>query len=290
MVLALQNGFSQTKIKLANNTSYTISAAYVKYVDEVSGWTSYGWWNINAGGSKIIDLGNYNYTNVYIYGFYKNTGWGSGNYQFCVDFKNAFNIENADKECSYSKRQFDEFKIVAGKVNIWNFNPKKNEIVNNNSNQNVNNSSVKNLNQQQINEFVTRHNYWRHQVNSPNIVWSETLAQYAYEWAKHLSDNNLFEHRSQNKYGENIFMCSTCSAKTYSPSQVVDDWASEKSQYNGETISNSNFSAFGHYTQLIWCETTQVGCAMVQDKSGNMVVVCNYAPPGNMIGKTPVCD
>jgi uncharacterized membrane protein len=131
------SALSQTKLKLVNNTSQTISAAYAKYQGEETGWTSYGWWNINAGGSKIIDLGNYNYTNLYVYGFYKNTGWGSGSYQFCVDFKNAFNIENADKECNYSKRQFDEFKIVAGKVNTWNFNPKSNVNSNNNSNKNV---------------------------------------------------------------------------------------------------------------------------------------------------------
>lgn len=127
--------FSQTKIKLQNNTSAIISAAYAKYLDDGSGWTSYGWWNINPGESKIIDLANYNYTNVYIYGFYKSTNWGSGNYQFCVDYKKAFTFTNADNDCDYTKKTFSEFKITLGKINTWNFNPSKNTTVNNNSNQ-----------------------------------------------------------------------------------------------------------------------------------------------------------
>jgi uncharacterized protein YkwD len=290
IAFSIQKGYSQTKLKLVNNTAQTISAAYANYADDGSGWTSRGWWNINAGGSKIIDLGNYSYINVYVYGFYKNTGWGSGNYQFCVDFKNAFTIPNSDQTCNFVKRQFSEVKIVTGKINTWNFNPKSNAKPNNNSNTTVSNQTSTNLSQQQINEFVNRHNYWRYKVNSPKIVWSETLAQFAYQWAKYLADNNLFEHRNQDKYGENIFQCTSCTAQTYSPSKVVDEWASEKALYNGEIIDNSNYSSFGHYTQLIWCQTTQVGCAMVQSQNGSMVVVCNYNPGGNIIGYLPTCQ
>jgi uncharacterized protein YkwD len=283
IVFLNQNLFSQTKIRFVNNTNELVSAAYAKYINEIDGWKSFGWFNIKVGASMDINLGDYAYSNVYIYGFNKSNYWGKGQYQFCVDTKNGFSIANADANCDFTKKTFSEFKITSNKVNTWNFGQPKNNNTNNNN-------TSKNLNQQQINEFVSRHNYWRTEIGSPDMVWSESLAQYAYEWAKYLADNNLFEHRSPNKYGENIFMCYNCTNKTYTPSTVVDDWASEKSLYNGETISNSNFSAFGHYTQVVWCQTTQVGCAMVQSKNGNMIVVCNYAPAGNRIGSKPNCN
>lgn len=276
ITLFTQQTFSQTKIKYINNTNELVSAAYVKYTGEGNGWESHGWYNVKAGESKEINLGDYQYSKVYIYGYSKSLFWGNGKFQFCIDPKNAFVFPNSDKTCNNTKKKFSELKITKGTVNTWNFNPKKE-------------NSSNNLTQQQINEFVKRHNYWRNQIGSPNIVWSESLAEYAHQWAKHLADNNLFEHRSNNKYGENIFTCSSCSKSSYTPSMVVDDWASEKSLYNGETIDYSNYQGFGHYTQIVWCQTTEVGCAMVQTSDGNMIVVCNYAPAGNSIGNKPSC-
>ncbi len=44
--------------------------------------------------------------------------------------------------------------------------------------------------------------------------------------------------------------------------------------------------SFGHYTQLVWRGTRDVGCAKVFC-SGYMIVVCNYNPPGNVLGLRP---
>ena len=42
----------------------------------------------------------------------------------------------------------------------------------------------------------------------------------------------------------------------------------------------------GHYTQLVWKNTTEVGCAKVT--CGNQTIwVCNYNPPGNYVGQKP---
>jgi len=40
----------------------------------------------------------------------------------------------------------------------------------------------------------------------------------------------------------------------------------------------------GHFTQLVWLDTTQVGCGMVQCK-GNDIWVCQYETPGNWEGQ-----
>jgi len=42
----------------------------------------------------------------------------------------------------------------------------------------------------------------------------------------------------------------------------------------------------GHYTQMVWFTTTEVGCAVYQCDS-IILVVCNYNPTGNWVGKHP---
>ena len=124
--LLLQFAFAQTKIKFINNTNELVSAAYVKYTGETNGWESHGWYNVNAGENKEINLGDYQYSKVYIYAYSKSLFWGNGNFQFCIDTKNAFVYANADKNCNNTKKKFSELKITKGTVNTWTFNPKKN--------------------------------------------------------------------------------------------------------------------------------------------------------------------
>ena len=53
------------------------------------------------------------------------------------------------------------------------------------------------------------------------------------------------------------------------------------------------FDSWGHFSQIVWKSTTEVGCAtVVCDKLGNVdsgsslpFTVCNYNPPGNSNGE-----
>jgi hypothetical protein len=63
----------------------------------------------------------------------------------------------------------------------------------------------------------------------------------------------------------------------------TDSWYNEISLYN---YSAPGFSlATGHFTQVIWAATTQlgVGIAFTSDNK-SAYVVANYISPGNMIG------
>merc|ERR1712241_1096956 len=61
-------------------------------------------------------------------------------------------------------------------------------------------------------------------------------------------------------------------AKSFSDNKAVTDATGE----------------IGHYTQLVWADTHEVGCGfMTSVKSGNFenVLVCNYGPGGNFGGE-----
>jgi len=44
----------------------------------------------------------------------------------------------------------------------------------------------------------------------------------------------------------------------------------------------------GHYTQLVWADTTKIGCGRIKYKDeknwDTILLVCNYGPCGNRIG------
>ncbi|HTW72142.1 MAG TPA: CAP domain-containing protein, partial [Acetobacteraceae bacterium] len=71
---------------------------------------------------------------------------------------------------------------------------------------------------------------------------------------------------------------------TASPDQVVGAWADEARDYDIRT--NRCTSVCGHYTQIVWRATRWVGCG-VAAAAGQEIWVCEYDPPGNVIGYRP---
>ena len=146
-----------------------------------------------------------------------------------------------------------------------------------------------NLDRQEITQILTAHNKYRLDLDLPELVWSKNLANSSQKWADKLISRNLFEH-SNTENGENIFMIM---GRDASPIEVVDDWASENEYFNYKTrkcIKNCcDFvdccpDECGHYTQIIWRDTKEVGCA-VSKLGSKQIWVCQYDPPGNYIGE-----
>jgi hypothetical protein len=139
------------------------------------------------------------------------------------------------------------------------------------------------LTQEWIQEILDAHNSYRSEVGVSNLVWDEGLADEAAAYSSQLSSTGSFQHSSTGD-GENLWKGS---AGSFSFTDMLESWGNEKGSYNGQTIDNSNFHAFGHYTQLVWSGTTQVGCGGTWDSNGKYTFVCRYNPAGNVIGQKP---
>jgi pathogenesis-related protein 1 len=148
------------------------------------------------------------------------------------------------------------------------------------------------------NEMVAAHNRWRKTVGAPPLTYSAKLAASAQKWANHLQHSNhcrMQHSKPDGKYGENLFWASAIEwsdgkreQQKISPNKVVDDWGSERADYNYKNNRCTKGKVCGHYTQLVWKSTTTVGCAVAVCKdSREQVWVCQYQPPGNWVGKKP---
>jgi pathogenesis-related protein 1 len=130
-------------------------------------------------------------------------------------------------------------------------------------------------------DMLAAHTAVRATVAVNPFVWSAQLAEVAQDWANHLIATGSFGHHPGNRYGENLY---SISGGTASPAQVVGYWAEEVRGY--DLRSNTCAGVCGHYTQIVWDKTRTVGCAVATDRQRE-VWVCNYDPPGNVIGYRP---
>lgn len=131
-------------------------------------------------------------------------------------------------------------------------------------------------------QMLAAHNLYRARVGTTSLAWSEQLATRAQQWADTLIQRNAFTPRRDGApVGENLF---EISGGRETPANVVAAWMSEAANYNYET--NSCSARCGHYTQVIWKTTKLVGCG-VAGNGKREVWVCDYYPPGNVVGERP---
>lgn len=135
----------------------------------------------------------------------------------------------------------------------------------------------------EIELLLERHNYWRGEVGVDSITYSDDLAEVAYQWALELKKQKCAFKHSNNSYGENLFRGTV---GYFTAADAVDAWGNEKADYDYAKNTCKANKVCGHYTQIVWRNTTKVGCAKVIC-DGNVTWVCNYDPPGNYVGQKP---
>jgi hypothetical protein len=138
-------------------------------------------------------------------------------------------------------------------------------------------------------EILAAHNAARAEVGTPPLVWSDTLAADAAPWAQALARRGRLEHSAagdRGGAGENLWMGT---AGAYTPAEMVGGWAAERARFHPGVfpdVSKDGWQAVGHYTQMVWRDTSEVGCALAHSERWD-VLVCRYAPAGNMVGEAP---
>ena len=178
-------------------------------------------------------------------------------------------------------------------------------------------------------KIVLRHNVYRNLVfQDSNLTWDADLAAHAQTWADYLSVNYVKNEdgtrpsphatkyqtdlHTEDDYseGENIAWTSNDQENGYffaepidisvenaardkfmTPPYIggaIDSWANEKAYYDYAN-NTGNGHTVGHYTQVVWKNTTKVGCgkAKVTTEYGGTFVVCRYTSPGNFNGQKP---
>lgn len=116
----------------------------------------------------------------------------------------------------------------------------------------------------------------------PALEHHNGLAGAAQQWA----NGCKFEH-SGNGYGENLAFFSGQDSR---PAEVVGAWAAEVADYDYQANSCADGAQCGHYTQIVWRNTAQVGCGATAcnvEGFDGILWVCNYNPPGNVVGERP---
>ncbi|HKI59976.1 MAG TPA: CAP domain-containing protein [Mariprofundaceae bacterium] len=149
--------------------------------------------------------------------------------------------------------------------------------------------------------ITNAHNDVRSALNIPELIWSDKIADVAQDWASHLAKNNKckMQHRPRKgrdsrHFGENIYWASALKwsdgrrdVQRISPTTVVNSWAIEVEDYDYSRNSCQTGKVCGHYTQLVWKDSAQLGCGMAACSDKGQIWVCNYDPPGNHIGRRP---
>ncbi|RQM07255.1 hypothetical protein DH86_00000969 [Scytalidium sp. 3C] len=126
-----------------------------------------------------------------------------------------------------------------------------------------------------MNDLLVAHNFYRKEHNASALVWNTTSATFGAKYAQGCE----FKH-SGGPTGENL------ASGFPNATAAVDAWGLEREKYN---FNKPGFSEdTGHFTQLVWSNTTSVGCGRVNcaGKNGTpgWYIVCEYYPPGNVDG------
>ena len=136
-------------------------------------------------------------------------------------------------------------------------------------------------------EILAAHNSYRKEVGVRPLTWSDDLASHAQEWADYLASlgGEELQHSENTDEGENLWMGTQ---GRFTNTQMVDSWGEEKENFVEGTFPNvsstGNSDDVGHYTQVVWRNTKEVGCA-IASAGGNDILVCRYSPPGNFEGE-----
>ena len=136
-------------------------------------------------------------------------------------------------------------------------------------------------------QLLDAHNQERERFGASRLQWSPKLAREAQQWAVLLAGEGRMRHASNDERGgagENLWMGT---AGRFPATRMVGSFIEEKQHFRAGTFpqvsTTGNWRDVGHYTQVVWPGTQQLGCAVARNNR-NDFLVCRYWPAGNTYG------
>lgn len=128
--------------------------------------------------------------------------------------------------------------------------------------------------------IAAAHNGVRAAVGVSTLRWNSELVALAQKMADrcyfdHSADAERTDVAGFDYVGENVY---ETNAARFRGTEVSDAWAIEKNNYN--YANNDCNGVCDHYTQQVWRDTTDLGCAVSTCANGMHIVVCE---PGDNI-------
>jgi uncharacterized protein YkwD len=152
------------------------------------------------------------------------------------------------------------------------------------------------------NNILAVHNTERATVGVPPLVWSDKLAADAKTWADYMATTHNFRHDTAHLgnlgEGENLNAIVYNLGDPPSTAKLQEGWVNEKNYYQ-QWATNSlpktaNWTGWypGHYNQMVWNTSKEVGCATgftsgLSTDTRGVYLDCRYSPPGNYFGQKP---
>ncbi|KAF2482235.1 CAP domain-containing protein, partial [Neohortaea acidophila] len=140
--------------------------------------------------------------------------------------------------------------------------------------------------------LLKQHNIHRANHSAADVVWNSTLADIATQ----IAQSCTFAHQSIDGggYGQNIAAGVPASniAAVVTNLWYDGEFNSFLPSYYGQA-NPPNFYAWGHFSQVVWKATSEIGCGTVYCSKGlggvgsdvpPWFTVCNYRGPGNVGG------
>lgn len=127
------------------------------------------------------------------------------------------------------------------------------------------------------------HNQYRVMHGAVPLNWSPGLANAAQAWAEKIAREGSLSHASrEDRYykGENVCRMSS----HFTVDDALRIWYSEKGNYD---YDKPGFDlSTGHFTQVVWRDTREVGVGMAKSPDGKLTyMVARYNPPGNILNR-----
>jgi len=136
-------------------------------------------------------------------------------------------------------------------------------------------------------DAVNRHNEVRDDhFKNAHLSWTSALEKSAKDCVDEIAESGDLKHCDSGN-GENLY----ASTADHNFVVAINPWVEEEPYYHYDTNECDSGEMCGHYTQVVWEDTKEVGCAKKQIPKGDykdwFVTICQYNPPGNYVGEKP---